>query len=389
MIIKRWICVVIWAVMIPYAHAQDSFLVAVVGGNSQFVAKLKHNLEGTGFFTLAPLETVVPFAVDEEPAFNVLASRGAHLGLIIEGEDESSVRMRLWDLRTRENLLGRSYGARNMDDIAHRMSDDLYETMTQTQGYFSQRLLYVAKDGLRLADWDGGNSFALGVAGEFLTSPRFYENRVIYVGRKDFMPHLYSYDMNEGEVRSLHDFAGTAFAPSFSPDGAYLLLTLEEFGNADIFVMALSSGEMVRLTKSPFTETSASFSPDGGRIVFVSDKSGRAQLYVMAQDGSAHKRLTFDEAIYRTPLWSPVDGRIAFVRMMDGKAQMGLMNDAGEILTILREGEFFEILSWAQGGNALLFAEHVQGDASVRVMNLKSGRLVNLSLPTTDAFWGR
>ena len=63
-------------------------------------------------------------------------------------------------------------------------------------------------------------------------------------------------------------------------------MSLQQGGNANIFMMDLGSRTTTRLTYTGAIDTSPSFSPDGREIVFESDRGGQQQIYVMAADGS-------------------------------------------------------------------------------------------------------
>jgi dipeptidyl aminopeptidase/acylaminoacyl peptidase len=94
------------------------------------------------------------------------------------------------------------------------------------------------------------------------------------------------------------EFPNMSFAPRFSPDGQRIVMSLEQGGNANIYVMDLRNRQTTRLTSSASIDTSPSFSPDGRRIVFESDRGGRQQLYVMSADGSNQERISFGQGSY-------------------------------------------------------------------------------------------
>ena len=94
-----------------------------------------------------------------------------------------------------------------------------------------------------------------------------------------------------------------SFAPRFSPDGQRVIMSLQQGGNSNIFVMDLRSKATTRLTDTPAIDTAPSYSPDGTRICFESDRGGTQQIYVMAANGGAgaahqlRRRLLFDAGL--------------------------------------------------------------------------------------------
>jgi TolB protein len=106
-----------------------------------------------------------------------------------------------------------------------------------------------------------------------------------------------------------------SFSPRFSPDGQRVIMSLQQGGNSNLFVMDLRSKATTRLTDTPAIDTAPSYSPDGTRICFESDRGGRPQIYVMAAGGGPAQRISFGEGVsYSTPVWSPRGDTIAFTR---------------------------------------------------------------------------
>ncbi|MBN2400864.1 MAG: PD40 domain-containing protein [Spirochaetes bacterium] len=63
----------------------------------------------------------------------------------------------------------------------------------------------------------------------------------------------------------------------FSPDGKKIAFTLKENnGNADIAVIDLTDGSILRLTNDGYNDIHPSWHPDGSRIIFASDRDGGA-----------------------------------------------------------------------------------------------------------------
>jgi hypothetical protein len=94
------------------------------------------------------------------------------------------------------------------------------------------------------------------------------------------------------------------FAPRFSPDGARVIMSLQQEGNANVFAMDLRTKKTTRLTNDAAIDTSPCYAPDGGQIAFESDRGGSQQIYIMGADGSNPRRITFGDGTYSTPVWS-------------------------------------------------------------------------------------
>src|SRR5207244_5364293 len=108
-----------------------------------------------------------------------------------------------------------------------------------------------------------------------------------------------------GQREIVGNFPGMTFAPRFSPDGQRVIMSLQQGGNANIFVMDLRSKTTTRLTDTAAIDTAPSYSPDGARICFESDRGGSQQIYIMGAGGGQAPRVSCGEGSYHTPVWSP------------------------------------------------------------------------------------
>ena len=82
----------------------------------------------------------------------------------------------------------------------------------------------------------------------------------------------YVQTLASGEVQKVAEFPGLNSAPSFSPDGRKLVMTLSRDGNAEVYVANLRTGELDRMTNHFSIDTEASWSPDGRSILFTSSR---------------------------------------------------------------------------------------------------------------------
>ena len=77
-----------------------------------------------------------------------------------------------------------------------------------------------------------------------------------------------------------------------SPDGKNIVFCYK----GDIYKVAATGGEAVRLTTQDSYESSPVWSPDGKQIAFASDRYGNADIFVMPAEGGSAKRLTMNSA---------------------------------------------------------------------------------------------
>ena len=76
-------------------------------------------------------------------------------------------------------------------------------------------------------------------------------------------PRVYLLNIETGQREIVGNFPGMTFAPRFSPDGQRVIMSLQQGGNANLFVMDLRSKTTTRLTDTAAIDTAPCYSPDG------------------------------------------------------------------------------------------------------------------------------
>src|SRR3977135_1204974 len=72
----------------------------------------------------------------------------------------------------------------------------------------------------------------------------------------------------------------------------------------DIWVAPAKGGEEHLLVSHPGDESTPLYSPDGNRLAFVSTRTGNGDIYVLALTTGELKRLTFDDGLDQLDGWS-------------------------------------------------------------------------------------
>lgn len=100
---------------------------------------------------------------------------------------------------------------------------------------------------------------------------------------------------------------------AWSADGAWIALTSERNGSADIYRVHPDGSGLERLTDSPAYDDQAAFSPDGRQIVFVTSRAdGTADLWTLEVQTHRARPLTSGPGGDFRPAWSPDGQWIAF-----------------------------------------------------------------------------
>jgi Tol biopolymer transport system component len=109
----------------------------------------------------------------------------------------------------------------------------------------------------------------------------------------------------------------TAKSPSYlhgwSPDGRWLVYTGQRDREFDVYKVAVSGGNEIRLTSAPGLDDGPEYTPDGRYIYFNSARSGRMQIWRMRPDGSEQQQITDDGFNNWFPHISPDGKWIAYI----------------------------------------------------------------------------
>ncbi len=131
---------------------------------------------------------------------------------------------------------------------------------------------------LYVADADGANRVRILASPLPIMSPAWSPDGewLAYVSFERRVSAVYVQHRRSGKKTMVSARAGINGAPSYSPDGKKLALTLSgSNGNLDVYLLELASGQLTRLTDDPGIDTEAVFMPDDGNaIYFTSDRSG-------------------------------------------------------------------------------------------------------------------
>ena len=339
--------------------------------------------------------------------WSVINAQALLYGKLINKENgKLRVEFHLWDVPAQQRIEGQALitEASNWRRISHIISDYVYKRMTGDKGYFDTRIVYVSETGSKLdrtkrltvVDQDGANLKYLTDGKIPVTTPVFSNNsqKIAYVTYFKQIPRVYIFDIETGDQELLGNFPGMSFAPRFSPDDKYVLMSIAEDGNSDIYEMELKSKKLKRLTSHPAIETAPTYSPDGKRIAFVSDRSGKPQIYTMNRDGSGVERISFGEGQYGDVNWSPRGDYLAFVKIKNNKFYIGLMFEDGTGERMIADGYMVESPTWSPNGRRIIFYDQKptkdgQDKLTIQSVDITGYNHETMKLPTdaSDPAW--
>ena len=280
------------------------------------------------------------------------------------------VEYELFDVAKQQRLLGFALTAPAgaMRDVAHQISDAVYEKILGVPGAFWTRIAYVTANGLgrqsryalMVADADGWNPRTVVNSTEPLMSPSWSPDgrRLAYVSFEGGNSGVWIQDIASGSREKVASFRGINGAPSFSPDGNRLALTLSKGGNPDIYVMDLGSKHLTQVTNHFGIDTEPSWSPDGASLYFTSDRGGRPQIYQVPASGGSATRISFDGSYNASPTVSFDGKKIATAQGAGNTYRIALFDRSvgGGRWSLLSPGSLDESPSFAPNAAMVLYA---------------------------------
>jgi TolB protein len=293
------------------------------------------------------------------------------VGKVVQaGDNQFTLQFQLFDVFGRRQLVGfrmPNVTRATMRGAAHRAADMIYEKLTGIKGVFGTRVAYVTAkrqgDGrlysLIVSDQDGYNEATIMESTDPIMSPAWSPDsrQLAYVSFEGNKSSIWVQTLRTGNRFSVSARPGINGAPSFSPDGRKLVITLGGVdGNLDVYVLDINSRQTTRLTTHRAIDTEGSWSPDGRYIYFTSDRSGGPQVYRIAATGGTPERVTFEGSYNARPRLSPDGTKLAMVHNDRGNYRIAVMDLERKDLIVLSNGRQDESPSFAPNSDSLIYA---------------------------------
>lgn len=106
-----------------------------------------------------------------------------------------------------------------------------------------------------------------------------------------FEGDLWKTDVKDGQATRLTAMQGYETSPRVSPDGKWIAFTGRQYGNADVFIMPVSGGEVKQITYHSGNDEVTSWSWDAKTIYFNSNRMGQIAGFKVAAAGGTPQRV--------------------------------------------------------------------------------------------------
>ncbi|MCK5877513.1 MAG: Tol-Pal system beta propeller repeat protein TolB [Candidatus Marithrix sp.] len=330
------------------------------------------NLYRSGKFEIMPVNLLpeTPTYIDKINFQNWQKSGIPHLviGRISKKFGNYTLEFELIDISLNTKITGLSYKItqQNLRQVAHKISDKIYEALLGERGIFNTKIVYVISKNkqyqLYISDSDGDNPQLMLNSEEPILSPSWSPDgkHIAYVTyskiKKSKRMSIYIQELKTGHRTRISAYKGINAAPAWSPDGRSLVLTLSKDGNPEIYLLTLHDNNFTRLTYNYIIDTEPEFHPSGDYLVFTSNRGGNPQIYRMSLTGDNVRRLTFTGNYNARPRFSPDGKKLALLHSRGKGYRIAVLNLVNGKLNVLTKTALDESPSFAPNGNMIVYA---------------------------------
>jgi len=294
-------------------------------------------------------------------------------------------------------LLAKSYqvNENQLRALAHHISDEVYQKLTGERGVFSTRIAYIlvqrhgqsARYSLEVADVDSSNPQSLLVSSEPIMSPTWSPDgkQIAYVSFEKKRAQIFSVAVATGQRRLLTDFPGINGAPSWSPDGRQLAVVLSKGGSPKIYLVDLSTGSMKQITFGDAIDTEPRFSPDGRSLLFTSGRGGAPQIYRLSLADGQISRMSYDGTYNARASFTQNQQQIVMLHRDDRRFNIGVQNVGGGRITPLTNSQMDESPTVSPNGRLVLYATRYQDRGVLGIVSIDGHSKILLPARNGDA----
>ncbi len=353
------------------------------------------DLQRSGLFRPIPRADMLSLPSNEKDIYfrdwRILGANYILIGDLQKGADGYVLSYDLFDVISQRRVFRKTTtgGLFSLRDIAHAVSDSVYQEITGIRGAFSTKILYIEdlRSGpkryrLVKADADGARPQVIFRSSEPLMSPTWAPNlkEIAYVSFETSRPAIFRHNIMTNQRQQLTNFKGLNGAPSWSPDGSKIALVLSKDGNPEIYTMELATRKFTRVTRHFAIDTEPNWTADGKGIIFTSNRGGSPQIYQVGLASGRVERLTFEGDYNARPRVSPDGKSLVMVHRDQGVYHIAWQDIASGDLRILTETWLDESPSIAPNGAMLMYATQHKNKGVLAAVSMDAG--VKFRLPS-------
>lgn len=277
--------------------------------------------------------------------------------------------------------------------LSHHMADEIYRQLTGIRGIFSTKLAYIkvqrlgaqSRYTLEVADLDGSNPRQLLMSSEPIMSPTWSPDgrQIAYVSFERKKAQIYQVAVATGQRRLITNFSGINNAPAWSPDGREMAVVLSKSGSPKLYAVNLATGAMRQLTFGSSIDTEPRYTPDGRAIVFTSGRGGEPQIYRLSLSDGRVTRLTYDGNYNARASMTPNNQDLVVMhRQEDKRFNIGVQHMGSTQIYSVSHADMDESPSLAPNGKMVVYATQIGHQGILAISSLDGA--IQMKLPARD-----
>ncbi|MDC0535690.1 Tol-Pal system beta propeller repeat protein TolB [Francisellaceae bacterium] len=369
---------------------------------------ITNDLKYSGKFDLLP-QRKMPSSPDSAKKidWNLWDNTGVEyllVGQIIKKANNTfTVRFELASPLGKKTILGKEYNniqASQFRKLAHRISDELYQTLTGTRGYFSTKLAYIDVTNpysisrsiykLVISDYDGASPHTLlSQKSNPLASPVWSTDgkQIAYVSYNGGRMAIYAVDISSGKRRLISNTPGINSSPEFVPNKNEIIAALspKDSTQTNLYTIDLTTRKRIAKLTGVGANTEPAFSPNGQKIAFTSNKSGSPQIYIMDNNGRHVHRLTKSGKQNYDPSFMPNGRSIIYMSVSDydGHSRIAILDLTSLNSTYLTNGPIDKSPSVSPNGQMIVYTSQSKNGQNKLKMVTSNGQYT-ITLPVNN-----
>lgn len=301
---------------------------------------------------------------------------------VISGSATGNLTGRVTDKISKAAIVSpKSYTGASLRRQAHTFVDDFVKAIGR-KSIGTTKIAYKADKGesgeICIADFDGGSQQTITSDKAIVAAPDWVPGRfaLLYTSYKFGNPDIFLHDLATGQRKGVARYPGSNMSPAASHDGSKVAMILSKSGAVDLYVANVDGSNLVQLTRTREDDSSPCWSPDGKWICFATKINERRSLCKVPASGGAVQRIsTAGISNPSEPDWSPDSKWIVFTAQM-GDFNLCVVPAEGGTATVLVSGED---PSWGPNSRTVVYARRQGGRRVLSLLDVPTKQTKDVS----------
>jgi TolB protein len=245
---------------------------------------------------------------------------------------------------------------------------------------------------LRVAD-----AAVVGLGRAWKLKPLFAATKVAFVSKYTGNQEIYTTNLVHSRTSRITNLRNTTHSPRWSPDGTRLYFITSAMtgfpevfstngagnprGDVDVHVAAADGSGARAVVATPDVDADPSWSPDGARLVLTSGPTGRPGIYVSSAAGGGLTRLSTGYGYSAEPAWNPVETSLIAFTYQSGGLHLAVADlQSGTITAVPTTSPMsFAHASWCADGRHVLATQSLGAQSWISIVDTKTGKATRLT----------